>query len=278
MKKLSLLTASLFFMILALPAPVAINAQQQQPHSQLSIDEIIKKFAAKESAFREARNNYTYRQEVRIQTLGPVGNVTGEYYRVSDVVFDDSGKRFEKIMRFPPSSLTEIVVTERDLASYGTVTPFVLTLEELPNYDIKYVGKEKIDEIDTYVFDVSPKFMAELRRKKSKNVGLEGRAFEGRIWVDDQDLQIVKTQGKAVPEDKERFPKFETYREHIDGKYWFPTYTYSDDVLVFPKSNQSVHIRTEIRYTNYKQFSGRIVVSDEDEEKEKKDKQPSRKP
>ena len=58
------------------------------------------------------------------------------------------------------------------------------------------------------------------------------RLFSGRIWVDDQDLQIVKTKGKGVPETKNnKFPTVETYREHIDGRYWFPTYSYADEEL-----------------------------------------------
>ena len=44
--------------------------------------------------------------------------------------------------------------------------------------------------------------------------------------MDDRDLQIVKTYGKGVgllkKNEDNQFPKFETYREQIDGKYWFP--------------------------------------------------------
>ena len=52
----------------------------------------------------------------------------------------------------------------------------------------------------------------------AKNI--KDRLFSGRIWVDEQDLQIVKTKGKGVPETKKnKFPTVETYREHIDGKF-----------------------------------------------------------
>jgi hypothetical protein len=221
-------------------------------------DKIIKQFAARESEFQEARNNYTFRQEVRIQTLGFSNQPTGEFYRISDVLFDDSGRRTERIVKFPQSTLRDLMITQTDLRDLAEVQPFSLTTKELPKYIITYVGKEKIDEIDTYVFDVRPKTLPDYK---------EGgpRVFAGRIWVDDRDLQIVKTFGKGLPEGKERFPKFETYRENIDGKYWFPTYTYADDTLDFGKG-QSIHMRMEVRYTNYKRFTSDVVIKVEGED------------
>ena len=56
------------------------------------------------------------------------------------------------------------------------------------------------------------------------------------------------------------FPRFTTYREQIDGKFWFPTYTRAEDTLHF--SSGPVRIRQIIRYTDYKQFraKSRIIV------------------
>jgi hypothetical protein len=128
----------------------------------------------------------------------------------------------------------------------------VLTTGELPKYDIKYVGREQVDELSTYVFDVTPK-------KIEKNL----RYFQGRIWVDDRDLNIVKSDGKAVPDIRKKnnehlFPRFETFRENIEGNYWFPTYTRSNDVLHF--SSGDVGIRMSVRYQNYKRFGATIKI------------------
>lgn len=137
----------------------------------------------------------------------------------------------------------------QDLAD---VHPFALASEDLPKYQVDFAGKERIDELNTYAFDVKPKSIV-------KGV----RYLEGRIWVDDRDFQIVKVKGQAVPEvGEQKFPHFETYRENIDGRYWFPTYTYADDVLEF-KKGPSVHLRIVVRYTNYKKFGGRIRIGDE---------------
>jgi hypothetical protein len=237
---------------------IITNAQIRTAEQPPDIDRIIKEFAAKESEFKENRNSYTFRQEVRIQTIGPNNRPTGEFFRISDIVFDDSSKRTERIVRFPQSTLRDLVITPTDLKDLEEIQTFCLTSKDLPKYSINYVGKEKIDEVDTYVFDVKPKSIPKYKR------GGE-RVLLGRIWVDDQDLQIVKVSGKGLPEGEERFPKFETYRENIDGKYWFPTYTFSDDVLDFP--GNSIHTRMEVRYTNYKRFSSDVKIelgTDED--------------
>jgi len=187
-------------------------------------------------------------------TIGEAGSVTGRYHRVSDIVLDDLGNRIEKITFFPPSTLVGLnAPTQEDIQDLSGVQPFALASEDLPKYQIDYVGKEKIDELNTYIFDVKPKTIVKGERY-----------LEGRIWVDDQDLQVVKVKGQAVPEvAKQKFPHFESYRENIDGRYWFPTYIYADDVLAF--KNADIHIRMTVRFTNYKKFSGRIRVADEGE-------------
>src|SRR4051812_12969384 len=216
---------------------------------------IVRAFTRKETEFRRALNGYTFRREAVVQTIGFGGQVTGEYNRTSQFVFNDAGERFERITFFPQPTLTEITFTQEDLEDLGGVQPFALEASKIDQYNFAYVGREKIDEIGTYVFDVTPKVVP---KKVSE------RFFQGRVWVDDRDLQIVKVKGKGVPEGKQRFPTFETYREQIDGKYWFPTYTYADDDLTFP-GGQVVHIRMKVRYTDYKRFLGHVRVIEEGE-------------
>ena len=219
----------------------------------VDVERIIRAFTAKETQFRKALNGYTFTRDALIQTIGFGGQVTGEYNRISQFTFNDAGERFERITRFPAPTLTEVSFTNEDLEDLGGVQPFALEASKINLYNFTYVGREKVDELDTHVFDVAPKVMP----KK-----ITERFFQGRVWVESNDLQIVKVRGKGVPEGKQRFPIFETYREQIDGKYWFPTYTYADDQLVFP-NNQVVHIRMKVRYADYKQFKGRVRVIEE---------------
>jgi len=230
-------------------------------------EQIIQRFAAKEKEFKEARDQYTYRQEVKVQTLD--GNtVTGEYQEVFDVVFNDQGRRLENVVFAPQSSLENggISITKEDLADIRNRLPFVLTSDEVPEYNILYVGQQQEDELHCYVFDIAPKTI-----EKNK------RYFQGRVWVDDHDFQIVKTYGKTVPDIRSKkgenlFPKFTTWREQIDGKYWFPTYTRADDVLHF--SMQEVHIREIVKYANYKRFGSNVKITYEGKEIPKDQKKP----
>jgi hypothetical protein len=223
------------------------------PPKGITSDEIIQHFAAKETEFQQAREQYTYRQDVKVQTVEG-DTVDGEYHEVFDVLFDDQGKRLENVVFAPQSSLVRISMSPEDIADIRHLLPFVLTSSDINEYQILYVGQQQEDELHCYVFDIAPK---EIVGKK--------RYFQGRIWVDDHDYQIVKTFGKSVPDIRKKkgqenlFPKFTTWREQIDGKYWFPTYTKADDELHF--STGDVHIREVVKYTDYKRFGSNVKIT-----------------
>ncbi len=223
-------------------------------NSPVNVEEIVRAFTAKETEFRHALAEYAFTRDATVQTVGMGGQITGEYHRTSQFVFN----RFEKITYFPQPTLTELTVTQEDLEDLGGVQPFALEAAKIGQYNFNYVGTERLDELDTYVFDVAPKVIP---KKVSE------RFFQGRIWVDQQDVQIVKVKGKGVPEGNQRFPIFETYRQQIDGHYWFPTYTYADDQLDFPKG-QTVHLRMLVRYTDYKRFRSKVKITEVDSQEE----------
>ncbi|MEP7272784.1 MAG: hypothetical protein ABI882_14880 [Acidobacteriota bacterium] len=233
--------------------------------------ELIRKFTTKESELRDIWKDYSYIQESKIQRIGPADTISGEFYQLSEFVFTDAGKRIQRILKAPPSILEqEGVLTAEDKNALTNLQPFALAADELPNYNVTYVGKEKVDELKTLVFDVVPKVMTDEKQlKRLRDQKIEGKFFQGRIWVDEEDMQVVKVAGKVVPEFKQRFPKFETYRENIDGRYWFPTYTYSDDTLDFPEGG-SLHVRMVIRYKNYRQFQSDVKITSGDEIKDEK--------
>jgi hypothetical protein len=239
---------------------------------------IIRAFTQRETQFRKALNEYGFTRDAVIQTLAWGGQISGEYHRTSRFVFDDSGNRFEKILFFPIPTVKAISVTPEDIEDLGGVEAFALEASKINEYDFTYIGREKIDEIGTYVFDVTPKILSDQRRldllKKTKSTE---RYFQGRIWVEDQDYQIVKARGKGVPEFDQRFPTFETYREQIDGKYWFPTYSYADDELTF-KNGDSVHVRMRIKYTDFQLLKGKLTIIETDQDKEDDKKQDEKKP
>ncbi|MCL4402860.1 MAG: hypothetical protein M1436_09400 [Acidobacteria bacterium] len=234
------------------------------PDTNVDADAIIRKFAAKETDFARARENYTYRQTVRILELDDSGGIRGRYEIVEDIIFSPDGKRTEKVVRAPVSTLRNLQLTPEDEQDLRNVQPFVMTTSEIPEYDIRYLGKQNADEIPCYVFAIKPKKLVQGKRY-----------FEGQIWVDDRDLQIVKTYGKGVGLLKKgsdnQFPKFETYREQVDGKYWFPTYTIANDTLHFQSGPQK--IKMTVKYEDYKRFEGRSTIKFGDVVDEKKPEQ-----
>lgn len=220
--------------------------------------QIIDQFTAKESVFRQAMANYTYERSVKVETINDDGKVDGQYFQVTDISFDPSGRRFEHVVDAPASTLERVMMSPADFQDIEQRLPFVLTKEDVDQYVLTYVGKQSVDEVSTYVFDVRPKTI-----EKNK------RYFQGRIWVDQTDLQIVVTNGKNVPDDTRKGHEdlstpFTTYREQIDGKYWFPVYTKGDGMLHFSGGNgylsEDVHLRETVKYTNYKRFSSTIRV------------------
>ena len=221
-------------------------------------EEIIKQFAAKESEFQKALNHYTYRRTAKVQTVDDDNKVDGEYYEVDDVIFDPSGARMEKVVFAPENTLSRVQMSPSDLSDIQRGYPFVLTAEDIGQYDVKYVGRQKVDEVDCYVFDVSPKV---IEKKK--------RYLLGRIWVDSTDLQIVVTNGRMVPDDTRKgsedlHPPFMTWRQQVDGHYWFPVYTRGEGVLHFSGGSgymgEDVHIRDIIKYSDYKQFGSTTKI------------------
>ena len=231
----------------------------------ITTQEIIQQFAAKEELFREARNNYTYTQDITLQTLDGT-TVDGEFRLVQDITYNDKGERIENVTFAPQSTLTRITLSRDDFDDIRRLMAFLLTTSELPKYNLLYVGQQQVDEVQTYVFDIAP-----------KTIEKGQRYFQGRIWVDQRDKMIVKNCGKTVPEtiannskkknvQENLTPKFVTYREQIDGEFWFPTYIRADDTLHFRM--QDVQIREVIKLTNYKRFGVRTKITYKGEAKD----------
>ena len=226
--------------------------------------QIIKNFAAKESEFAKAAEQYTYRRVARIQEIDDDNKVSGEYYDVSDVIFDSSGRRTEKTVYAPQNSLSQISLSPSDLQDIQHGYQFALTTEAIDQYNVSYVGRQKVDEIDCYVFSIEPK---KIEKKK--------RYFLGRVWVDATDLQIVVSSGRMVPDDTRKgqedlHPPFMTWRQQIDGQYWFPVYSKGEGILHFAGGNgfmsQDVHLRQTIKYSDYKRFGStmRLIYNGEE--------------
>jgi hypothetical protein len=235
------------------PAPrKTVEAPITKEPPALPPDQIIQKFAQREVELKNVLGSYTWTQYFFMQTLDSDDVPDGEYEIQSDILFTPDGKRFEKVTYAPANTLKRLTLSQQDFDDLKKIQPFAFTGDELTKYNITYVGRQKVDDLSTYVFDVEPKVI----EKKQ-------RYFKGRLWVDEHDLQIVKTYGKAVPDivtkrEENLFPRFTTYRENLFGNLWFPTYTRFDDTLRF--STGPVHLVATAKYTNYKRFGSTTKI------------------
>jgi hypothetical protein len=226
------------------------QAQQSTSAAPSDTDRIVSAFTAKETEFRNALSQYKFKRDVLVQSIAAGGQISGEYHRTSQLAFDDSGKSVEKILFFPTPTLSAIGISTEDLDNLGGVQLFALEASKAPLYNFKYVGKERIDELDLHVFEVSPKVLPDPKKVKD-------RLFQGRVWIDTEGYQIVKTRGKGLPEPKNSpYPTVETYREEIDGRVWFPTYAYADEEFVLG-AGDVVKIRMRVRFSDFEKVTRR---------------------
>jgi hypothetical protein len=219
----------------------------------MTAEQIIQRFSAKEKEVRAIRQQYTFRQSIKVHTLDNDGKPKSEYQVVADMRYDSKNQWTRTVVFAPQPSLP---VSKEDLADLETRQSFTIGTDELPLYTLLYVGQQRLDELHCYAFDVAPKQMEKGQRY-----------FQGRIWVEDHDFQIVKNAGKSVPDiriqkkkrlEENLFPKFTTWREQIDGKYWFPTFSSADDTLHF--AHDDIHIKELLKFTEYKRL-GPVAAS-----------------
>lgn len=258
-----------------MPLDSGFGSMNLNPPS-IAVEQVIKDFTTKEDEYNEAYHHYTYQRLARVETLNDENKVDGQWYEVDDVIFDPEGHRTEKVDFAPPSTLTSVMMTPTDMQDIQHNWTFVLTPENIDQYDVKYIGQQKVDEVETYVFDIAPKTL-------DKN----NRRFLGRVWVDEQGLQIVVSNGRMVPDDTRKghedlHPPFMTWRQQIDGHYWFPVYTKGEGILHFSGGygymQQDVHIRETVKYTNYKRFGSTSKVFYDGKQVTDDGKQPAQQP
>ncbi len=230
------------------PPKYEVKRITSEPHPgppPIPEQEIIQKFAANEDVMKEKYETYDFTQTIHIEEMADPGgkfSVTGEVYTRPD------GQRYMRVAKQPESDLKVGHFSLEDARTIVSLPLFSLTSKEIGNYNFKYAGEEKLDQLTTYVFQVKPKLLS---RKQ--------RFFEGVIWVDDHDFAIVKSYGKFVSELSGNgtnlpFTMFETYRENFQEKYWLPTYTRSDD-FIKRADEEDLPLRLVIRSTDFKPHS-----------------------
>jgi hypothetical protein len=217
---------------------------------------LLSKFLSVEGSTMEELKNYSFKRDVRIQTIDDKGRVAGEYRRVSDMLLDDEGRRVERNVSFLKPTLRGLEVTDEYVEDFSGAQLKGFELNQRDAYRFEPFGFEPLNGKSARVYRLTP-----LNLETAKATG--ARVLYGFIWIDEQTGAIMKVAGRALPELKQRYPLFETHRELIDGKHFFPVRTLADDYLVFP--SRRVHVRMLITYSNYKRFAARVNIIELDE-------------
>ena len=225
------------------PASRAGEAQRPaQPYTQ-----ILAAGAEKGKALLDALRGYSYYAELTIQTVSQADTITGKYFRFSQISFDNTGKRQERILENSSTLPEDVHIGTNAANNLARVYQFILSPETLGEYDFTYVGRERVDELNTYVFDAQPKVRLPDPEKSGE------RYLRGRIWIDDQDLCVVKVAGEALPEQSaHRTPKFETYFQNYD-RFWFPAFVKADDTVRL--GGYSTRVIVKVQFTSYRRVN-----------------------
>jgi len=209
-----------------------------------------------ESRVREALTQHTFKRDVTLQTIGPDGEVTGQYIRNSQFLFDDKGNRIERVFYHPASTIRQLKITKEDIQDLAGAQLLGIDITEKAKYRLVYAGTEKFGSRGVFAFDVTPV-------QEPNPQHMRERFFVGRVWADSHSFQIVKVKGIVEPRGKQRFPVFQTVREPTGDDLCFPTSTYADDILRFPQFD--VHYRIKVRYYDYKRFAGKLTITEVNE-------------
>ncbi len=232
-----------------------VSIDDEPPLMQLSSKAIIAAFLKTEAETRDALNQHTFKRDVVLQTIGPNGEVTGEYIRQSQFLFDDRGNRIESVLYHPSSTIRELRITKEDIQDLAGAQLLGLDIAETGKYRLSYVGPETVGSRPAYVIDVAPASTPDPQHMKE-------RFFVGRVWVDANTLRVIKVKGIVEPQGKQRFPIFETWRAAVGDALVFPNLTTADDTLRFP--SRTVHYRVSVKYYDYKRFASKVTITEID--------------
>jgi hypothetical protein len=107
-------------------------------------------------------------------------------------------------------------------------------------YKFTFVRREFLGEVRCLVIDVQPREDQKISR------------FMGRIWVEDQDYNIVRFNGSYYPEPKINFYfHFDSWRLNMRSGTWLPAYVYTEESNLKSGLTKTVHFKAQTRLWGY---------------------------
>lgn len=239
-------------------APQAAESEVQTPFSPKTgespeFTRIVNSFIASENQLVRNLRNYSPRVETYIQDMKPdreLGAVpVHDHYFLGRLDFkkgfafrsllpeSGSGSRLAKgfgadfsrlySLHYQPSAFAYTIVM--DMSRFNR-----------QHYDFEFVRREFLGDVRCLVFDVKP--------KRHAGMGL----FDGRIWVEDQDYNIVRFNGTYAPAPRfSSYFHFDSWRQNIQPGLWLPVYVYSEESDLKYSMDRTLRFRSQTRLWGY---------------------------
>lgn len=199
----------------------------QAPRTPVSVDQVVDAIIEREHALIQFLHDRTPLVETYLQNLQPdtkLGAVPKEdhYFLgrldLSDVDRRDYLTKETSFQRTLMGGVTKLFRLQYQPMGFSWMIFADRQNFDRAHYDFHYVRREFLGEVRTLVFEVTP--------KKNAGSGL----FQGQIWVEDQDYNIVRLNGTYVPRPKNAFYfHMDSWRLNLVPGYWIPSYIYSEE-------------------------------------------------
>jgi len=199
----------------------------QAPRTPVSVDQVVDAIIEREHALIQFLHDRTPLVETYLQNLQPdtkLGAVPKEdhYFLgrldLADIDRRDYLTKEASFQRTLMGGVTKLFRIQYQPMGFSWMIFADRQNFDRSHYDFHYVRREFLGEVRTMVFEVTP--------KKNAGTGL----FQGQIWVEDQDYNIVRLNGTYVPRPKNAFYfHMDSWRLNLVPGYWIPAYIYSEE-------------------------------------------------
>ncbi|HXU16439.1 MAG TPA: M48 family metalloprotease [Terriglobales bacterium] len=199
----------------------------QPSKTPVSIDQVVDAIIEREHALIQFLKNRTPLVETYLQNLQPDGKLGAipkeDHYflgrlDLSDIDRRDYLTKEASFQRTLMGGVTKLFRIQYQPMGFSWMIFADRQNFDRAHYDFHYVHREFLGEVRCLVFEVSP--------KKNAGTGL----FQGQIWVEDQDYNIVRLNGTYVPRPRNAFYfHMDSWRLNLVPGYWIPAYIYSEE-------------------------------------------------
>src|SRR4051794_18124349 len=262
---MKLVRGFLYALALCLALGVAARAADTpQQASASSFDQVVDRMTAREAEYNKNLESYTPLIETYIQNLRPdadLGSVpNGDNYFLGRVAmkvgleetpFAAAGEQKEEAQKkgflshlMPTNWFGHGSKSSSRFISKGFADMIIVDNGRLDraHYDFRFVRREFLGEVRTIVMDITPK------KTGPKNTYADRGMFLGRVWVEDQDYNIVRANGTYVPSPKNAaYLHFDTWRLQMGAGLWLPAYVYSEESSLKVGKKQTLSFKAQTR-------------------------------